>query len=45
MLSRHLLQFKPSISNLQVLLDSSRLLEHKKYQMQNQINFIKQTAP
>jgi hypothetical protein len=39
MFTIRLLKQKSLISNLQMIIDNSRVLEHKKYQMQNQIHF------
>lgn len=47
MFALRLIQRKAPISNLQMIIDSSRVLEHKKYQMQNQIHFseLSQQSP
>lgn len=39
MFVKSLLKTKSMISNLQVIIDGSRVLEHKKYQLANQIHF------
>jgi hypothetical protein len=36
---KSLLRPKALISNLQMIIDGSRVLEHKKYQLNNQIQF------
>ena len=43
MFGLRLVTFKPRIANLQMILDGSRVLEHKKYQMYNQVQFSQLT--
>lgn len=39
MMIKSLLRPKALISNLQMIIDGSRVLEHKKYQLNNQVQF------
>lgn len=43
MFALRMLAYRPRVANLQMILDGNRILEHKKYQMNNQVQLSQAT--